>query len=90
VGEQRFLHFPLLPRRAEERRAMAKDFAKGPTEIIRVERREFRGRQYIDARVYYLGPESPTDYLPSKKGLMLSPELTAEIAQEMLKLAAET
>lgn len=63
------------------------DFPKNATEIVRVERTTYKGKEYVSARIWYLGEDSPTEYLPSKKGLTLLPTLAREVAQAMLEVA---
>jgi len=65
-------------------------FRRTPTEEVRATLRTYRGRRYMDVRVYYLDDEG--EFRPTKKGVNLSveyvPELTAMIGK-LVKAAAE-
>ncbi len=50
-------------------------FQKSATERIVAKIREFKGRKYIDIRVYYLASISDDTYAPTKKGITLTPDL---------------
>ncbi|MCU0611523.1 MAG: transcriptional coactivator p15/PC4 family protein [Candidatus Eisenbacteria bacterium] len=56
------------------------EFQKSATERVVAKIREFRGRQYVDIRVYYLANISDNTYAPTKKGIMLSPELLPDLS----------
>lgn len=56
------------------------EFQKSATERVVAKIREFRGRQYADIRVYYLANITDNTYAPTKKGIMLSPELLPHLA----------
>lgn len=51
-------------------------FEKGE-DIIRVALTEFRKRQYIEIRTYYMAEDG--EWRPTKKGITLSPELMREV-----------
>lgn len=50
--------------------------------IIRVEKKEFKGYEFVDVRKYYESGEGK--WLPTKKGIALSPEIAGEVAQAIL------
>ena len=45
---------------------------------------EYKGKQYIDLRVFYKADND--EFRPSKKGLTLSPELLPELEEALHKL----
>jgi hypothetical protein len=53
------------------------DIERNETEIIRVEKKEFKGKEYIDIRIFYL--DSDNEYKPTKKGVTLKPEKIDEM-----------
>ncbi len=53
-----------------------KDIEKGQ-DMIRVELSEFKGNQYIGARIYYMDDRG--DWKPTKKGLTLTPEVMIQV-----------
>lgn len=46
--------------------------------IIRIQKSNFKGYEYIDVRKYYLKEETG-EWLPTKKGIAIPPELVDEI-----------
>jgi hypothetical protein len=56
------------------------EFQKSATERVVAKIREFRGRRYVDIRVYYLANISDNTYAPTKKGIMLSPDLLPDLS----------
>jgi len=66
------------------------DFEKGVMgEVVRVERNVFKGRDYVSARIWVPSRDDAAVMIPTPKGLTLAPELAAEVAREMLRLAEE-
>lgn len=59
-------------------------FPKNPLEEIRASVTVFKGKQYVDLRVYYKGDDG--EYHPSKKGLTLSLDLFPDLEESMRKL----
>jgi len=53
-----------------------KDIEKGQ-DMIRVELSEFKGNQYIGARIYYMDDRG--DWKPTRKGLTLTPEVMIQV-----------
>ncbi len=51
-------------------------FEKGE-DVIRVALTEFRKRQYIEIRTYYMAEDG--EWRPTKKGITLSPDLMKEV-----------
>lgn len=62
-------------------------FQKNALEEVRVSVSTYKGRKYLDIRVYYQGDDG--DYKPSKKGVALSPELLPELETAIQKLKDE-
>lgn len=48
------------------------DIEKSATEVVRVSAEEFKGRKYLDIRVYFEGDEG--EWKPTKKGVTIQPE----------------
>jgi len=63
------------------------EFQKSATERVVAKIREFRGRRYVDIRVYYLANISDNTYAPTKKGIMLSPDLLPNLSTMVHDLA---
>jgi hypothetical protein len=59
-------------------------FPKNPLEEIRSSITTFKGKQYVDIRIYYKGDDG--EFHPSKKGVTLSVELFPELEAAMQKL----
>lgn len=59
-------------------------FPKNSLEEVRASLTEFKGRQYIDLRVFYKAEDD--EFRPTKKGLTLSPELIPELEEALHKL----
>ncbi|NOQ22252.1 MAG: transcriptional regulator [Candidatus Aegiribacteria sp.] len=53
-----------------------KDIEKGE-DMIRIELSEFKGNQYIGARIYYMDDKG--DWKPTRKGLTLVPEVMVQV-----------
>ena len=52
------------------------DFEKGE-DIVRVSLSEFKGRQYVNVRIYYMNDEG--EWKPTRKGITLSPEMMRDV-----------
>jgi hypothetical protein len=50
-------------------------------DVIRVAITEFRKRQYIEIRTYYMADDG--EWKPTKKGVTLSPDLMKEVHQAL-------
>lgn len=59
-------------------------FKRNATEEVRATLRTYRGRQYLDVRIYYL--DDGGEYKPTKKGINLSVELMGELTRMVGKL----
>jgi hypothetical protein len=59
-------------------------FPKNPLEEVRISLSVYKGKQYIDLRIYYKGDDG--EFHPSKKGLTLSPDLLPDFVEAVDKL----
>ena len=60
-------------------------FKRNATEEVRATVRTYRGRQYMDMRIYYL--DDAGEYKPTKKGINLSVDLLPELTRMVDALA---
>ncbi len=58
-----------------------KDIKKNALEIIRVQRREYKGREFVDIRVHYQDDEG--EYKPTKKGITINPGLVGDLMKAL-------
>ncbi|MBD3278930.1 MAG: transcriptional regulator [Candidatus Aegiribacteria sp.] len=63
-----------------------RDIEKGQ-DLLRVELSEFKGNQYVGARIYYMDDKG--DWKPTRKGLTLSPDMMAQV-RDAITEALET
>ncbi|GAB61272.1 MAG: hypothetical protein DWB56_13980 [Candidatus Jettenia sp.] len=52
---------------------------KNETEKIVIAEKEYKGRRYIDMRIYFLGESGA--YIPTKKGVTFSPKYLEAISK---------
>lgn len=52
------------------------EIERNPTERLRVSIENFKGREYVDVRIYYQDKEE--EWRPTKKGVTVAPEKTEE------------
>ena len=69
--------------------AMADDkvvssFKRNPTEEVRATLKEFRGRRYLDLRIYY--QDDAGEWKPTRKGVSLSTDFMPELKEAILAL----
>lgn len=55
------------------------EIQKNATEIIRVSKESFKGKDYLDIRIYFQNDEG--EWKPTKKGITLSPEKVDELIE---------
>ncbi|MBI5500259.1 MAG: transcriptional coactivator p15/PC4 family protein [Deltaproteobacteria bacterium] len=60
-------------------------FKRNATEEVRATVRTYRGKQYMDMRIYYM--DDAGEYKPTKKGINLSVDLLPELTRMVEKLA---
>lgn len=59
-------------------------FSKNALEEVRASITSFKGKKYLDIRIYYKTDDG--DYKPSKKGITLSPALIDEIEEAVRRV----
>ncbi len=68
--------------------AIIQDIDKGGGEIIRVEITEFKGRRYLNLRIWYTD-KNTGEFKPTQKGIAVKPELFAELKEAVLRAEPE-
>ena len=63
------------------------EIERGETEVLRVSTEEYKGRKYIDVRIYFENDEG--EWKPTKKGITIQPE-RLDAFMELIKKAGET
>ncbi|VWM20566.1 transcriptional coactivator p15/PC4 family protein [Burkholderia lata] len=58
------------------------DAHRSTSERLRVQLRQYRGREYLDVRCWYLDKDG--EYRPSQKGVTLNPLQLAELVQALM------
>jgi hypothetical protein len=58
------------------------DVHRSPSERLRVQLRQYRGREFLDVRCWYLADDG--EYRPSQKGVTLNPSQLAELVQALM------
>jgi hypothetical protein len=59
---------------------------RSQTEVIRVSTEEFKGRSYVDVRIYFEDNEG--EWKPTKKGVTINPDKLEQVI-ELLKEAQD-
>ncbi|MDJ0762982.1 MAG: transcriptional coactivator p15/PC4 family protein [Myxococcota bacterium] len=54
-------------------------FKRNPTEEVRAGIKEFKGRRYIDLRIYYMDDKG--EWKPTRKGISLATDFMPELRQ---------
>ena len=62
-------------------------FKRNPTEEVRAGIKEFKGRQYIDVRIYYMDDQG--EWKPTRKGISLAIDFMSELKNAVEALEAE-
>ena len=62
------------------------EIERNPTEVIRISLESFKGRDYVDLRIYY--QDDAGEWKPTKKGVTIAPDKVDD-AIEHLKAAKE-
>lgn len=70
---------------AADSRTFILEVQKNNTERLRVSVSEYRGRTFVDLRVWYVGEDG--SYRPSSKGVTIRPAQVAEIVQGLMLAA---
>ncbi|WP_230940724.1 MULTISPECIES: transcriptional coactivator p15/PC4 family protein [Burkholderia cepacia complex] len=58
------------------------DVHRSGSERLRVQFRQYRGREFLDVRCWYLADDG--EYRPSQKGVTLNPSQLAELVQALM------
>ncbi len=58
-----------------------KEVQKNTQEKIRVEKREYKGREFVDVRTYYL--DDSGEWKPTQKGVTFRPDQLEEIIEAL-------
>jgi hypothetical protein len=53
------------------------DIERNPTEVVRVSVSEYKGRKYVDLRIYFKNAEG--EWAPTKKGVTVQPDKVEEM-----------
>ena len=62
-------------------------FKRNPTEEVRAGIKEFKGRRYIDLRIYYMDDQG--EWKPTRKGISLATDFMAELKQAVEAIETE-
>ena len=63
------------------------ELSKNSMETLRFQVSEYKGREYVDVRIYYLDDDGSLK--PTRKGVTVSPDLWPEFLQGVEKLGTE-
>jgi hypothetical protein len=66
---------------------MIGDLERNATEVVRVSAEEFKGRKYIDIRIYFKDNEG--EWRPTKKGVTVQPDKVDELVGLLKKAQQE-
>jgi hypothetical protein len=62
------------------------DIVRNETEVLRISAEEFKGRKYVDVRVYFENDEG--EWKPTKKGITIQPDKIEEFV-DLIKKAGK-
>lgn len=63
------------------------EIERGETEVLRVSTEEYKGRKYIDVRVYFENDDG--EWKPTKKGVTIQPDKIEEFLDLIKKAGKE-
>jgi hypothetical protein len=63
------------------------DIVRNETEVLRISAEEFKGRKYVDVRVYFENDEG--EWKPTKKGITIQPDKIEEFV-DLIKKAGKS
>ena len=70
----------------EERKELIGEVSKNSLETVKVQVSEYKGKIYVDARIFVQDdPSKPGVVIATKKGLCLSPDLVLELIPLLAK-----
>ena len=61
------------------------EIKKNNTESIRMSQSEFKGKSFIDCRVWFREDDN-SDWKPTKKGIAFNPSVTKELVEGILQV----
>lgn len=67
-----------------DERELVHSFDRSSTEQVQVSLSTYKGKTYVDLRIYYKASDG--EYRPTKKGITLSPDLLSELGEAVRKL----
>lgn len=62
-------------------------FKRNPTEEVRAGIKEFKGRRYIDLRIYYMDDQG--EWKPTRKGISLATDFMPELKNAVESIEGE-
>jgi hypothetical protein len=62
------------------------DIKRNETEVLRISADEYKGRKYVDVRIYFANEEG--EWKPTKKGVTIQPDKVEEFV-ELIKKAGK-
>ena len=62
-------------------------FKRNPTEEVRAGIKEFKGRRYIDLRIYYMDDQG--EWKPTRKGISLATDFMPELKEAVAAIEVE-
>jgi len=62
-------------------------FKRNPTEEVRAGIKEFKGRRYIDLRIYYMDDQG--EWKPTRKGISLATDFMPELKNAVASIETE-
>lgn len=71
-----------------DERELVHSFDRSPTEQVQVALSKYKGKTYVDLRIYYKASDG--EYRPTKKGITVSPDLLPELGEAIRKLLEKT
>lgn len=63
------------------------EILRNPTEIIRIALSNYKGKDYLDMRIFYL--DDNNEWKPTKKGVTLTPDMLDEAIMALQKAKEE-
>ncbi|MDR5853164.1 transcriptional coactivator p15/PC4 family protein [Caballeronia sp. LZ003] len=66
---------------------MVMEVQKNATQRVRISHRWYKGRQYVDVRLVVV--DMAGEFVPTRQGIMLRPELLAQVIQGLTLAARE-
>ena len=67
-----------------DEKELVHSFDRSPTEQVQVSLSKYKGKTYVDLRIYYKASDG--EYRPTKKGITMSPDLLPELGEAIRKL----